>query len=80
VWVESVRHPYVLQPHLPTKCTGQSLKQNSEKLTGISSELLVLDALVVKDLVQGMNDFYQIGLIGHDLIDVFVGRRDLINQ
>ena len=42
--------------------------------------LLASHALVVEDLVQGMDDFYQIGLIGHDLIDVFVGRRDFINK
>src|ERR1019366_2843010 len=36
--------------------------------------------LVVEDLVQGMEDLYQVGLVGHHLVDVLVSRGDLIYE
>src|SRR4029077_3991530 len=36
--------------------------------------------LVVEDLVQRVQDFNEVGLVGHDLIDVLVGGGDLIDE
>ena len=37
-------------------------------------------ALVVQDLVQRVQDLDQVRLVGHDLVDVLVGRGDLVHQ
>src|SRR6266851_7813139 len=37
-------------------------------------------ALVVEDLAERVQDLDEVGLVGHDLIDVLVGRGDLVHQ
>lgn len=37
-------------------------------------------SLVIENLAQGVQDFHQVGLVGHDLVDVLVGGGDLIHE
>src|SRR5882762_819692 len=38
------------------------------------------DALVVEDLAEGVADLDEVGLVGHHLVDVLVGGRDLVDE
>src|SRR5262245_7379071 len=42
--------------------------------------MVVSGSLVVENLAQGVQNLYEVGLVGHDLVDVLVGGGDLVQQ